>query len=140
MQEYGHGSCKIASCIFLCRVPCLTRLSAAHRANRTLTVLLVNAITWLALPVCHKFIIKGIDQRWRLFWQQTEWHLTPLGFSIVAMCAAGNRLVFKVIQVYHSRFEDDLNSNGAIPLRVLPPLCEIAIIDEGIHLTGCLIL
>jgi len=68
----------------------------------TSIMLLGNAIIWMTLP--------------------PEWHITPLGFSIVAMCAAGNRLVFKVIQVYYDRSEDDLNSNGAIPLGALPPL------------------
>lgn len=79
----------------------------------TSAVLLGNAVAWVTLP--------------------SEWYLVPMDFSIVIICAAGNRLVFRLIQVYHGPPDDEQKSLDQIHMGDTLPLQFVAGGSEGVY-------
>ncbi|KAM6495606.1 hypothetical protein JOM56_008312 [Amanita muscaria] len=79
----------------------------------TSAVLLGNAVAWVTLP--------------------SEWYLVPMDFSIMIICAAGNRLVFRLIQVYHGPPDDEQKSLDQIHMGDTLPLQFVAGGSEGVY-------
>ncbi|KIL68264.1 hypothetical protein M378DRAFT_943488 [Amanita muscaria Koide BX008] len=79
----------------------------------TSAVLLGNAVAWVILP--------------------SEWYLVPMDFSIMIICAAGNRLVFRLIQVYHGPPDDEQKSLDQIHMGDTLPLQFVAGGSEGVY-------
>ncbi|KAK2466464.1 hypothetical protein APHAL10511_002106 [Amanita phalloides] len=79
----------------------------------TSSLLAINAVVWLTLS--------------------PQWFRIFEGFSIAAICAAGNRLVFKLVELYYDPHEDNNDEDGDVALQNITSTTAVGIYEQVVH-------